>query len=249
MTAATRSEVATNPYLAEYRARLAHQREHDRDQLYQGQPNPYCMGCLRAGSGDTARETRHDIKRRFSWAIPNDAALDAIAAHSPGGVVEIGAGGGYWAGMLRSRGVDVVAYDPDPEGGDWTDDGQRGWHDGTRWSDVLPGDHTAVTRHPDRTLLLVWPSYGGEWTDQVIDLYAGDTVIYVGEGSGGCTGTDRMHVLLGEEPYCWHDDGDEDCDCPKGVAPKFRSVTEVEIPSWWGIHDRLYVFARVAEKR
>ena len=55
---------------------------------------------------------REMIKDRFSWAIPNEEALDAIAAVGP--IVEIGAGTGYWAWLLQKRGVDVVAYDATP---------------------------------------------------------------------------------------------------------------------------------------
>ena len=36
-------------------------------------------------------------------------ALDAIAAVSP--ITEIGCGTGYWAALLRTRGVDVLAFD------------------------------------------------------------------------------------------------------------------------------------------
>ncbi len=170
---------------------------------------------------------------------------EAIAEASPGGVVEIGAGGGYWALMLRQAGVDVVAYDPDPEGGPASDDGQRGWHDGTRWSEVLPGDHTSVAGHADRTLLMTWPSYCGSWSDQVLDLYDGDTVAYVGEGIGGSTGTDRMHQILGMGGGfgCWCDP--EPCTCAPAESARFETTTEVRIPQWWGLHDRLYICTRL----
>ena len=89
------------------------------------------------------------------------------------------------------------------------------------------------------------PSYDEPWTDRVLDLYAGDTVIYVGEGAGGCTGTGRMHALLGDEAYCWHDLPDAHCHCGVGTAARFKQVADVEIPQWWGIHDRLGVYRRL----
>lgn len=228
-----------NPYLDAYLAQVRHE-----------QNAPGCLPrlhradqadgwCGRIGSCPDCR-SRGDMVRAYSWAIPNDAALTAIADHGP--IVEIGAGGGYWTKLLRDRGVDVVAYDPDPIGGSSGE--RKGWHDGTRWSHVETGDHTAVTAHPDRTLLLVWPSYDEPWTDAVIDLYGGNTVIYVGEGPGGCTGTGRLHTLLGDEPYCWHDDEDT-CHCGTGVEARFKQVAEVRIPQWGGIHDRLGVYERI----
>jgi hypothetical protein len=232
-----------NEYLDEYLAVLEHQIQHGAEEpsifgAGRGQPWEYCIPCVHEEPGRAARP--HGVKLRYSWAVPNDAALDAIAEHSPGGVVEIGAGGGYWAGLLRDRGIDVVAYDPDPVG-----DGEHPWHDGRRWADVQRGDHTVVAAHPDRTLLLVWPSYGDPWTDQVLDLYAGDTVVYVGEGAGGCTGTGRMHALLGEGSYCWHSDDDDDCNCGTGAEATFEQIADVEIPQWAGLHDRLGVYRRL----
>ena len=45
-------------------------------------------------------------------AAPNSAALSLLAARAP--LVEIGAGTGYWAAILRRRSVDVLAYDLNP---------------------------------------------------------------------------------------------------------------------------------------
>lgn len=199
-----------NEYLDVYEDALKHQREH-------------------GGLGGL-----HDIKRRYSWAVPNEEALTTIAAHSPRGVVEIGAGGGYWTRLLRDRGVDVIAYDPQPV--------DSKWHDGRLWSEVLQGDHTAIIGHADRTLFLCWPSYDEAWTHEVVELYDGDIIVYIGEGSGGCTGDDRMHALLGEQAYCWHDD--EPCACAWPAA-KFHEVETVSIPQWWGLHDVLAVYKRI----
>ena len=203
-----------NPYLDTYRAQFADELVSDPLAALRDRPQP------------EGRGVRRKLARAYSWAVPDTAALDAIAQHSPRGVVEIGAGGGYWAGLLRGRGVDVVAYDPDPTAG--------------RWSPVLAGYHTAVADHPDRVLLLVWPSYEQPWTDRVVDLYGGETVIYV--GCGGVTGSDRLHALLGVP--CWHAEEGEDCACPPD-EPLFEQTAVVEIPQWYGVNDRLSVHNRI----
>jgi hypothetical protein len=46
---------------------------------------------------------------KYSWAIPNDQALNIISQFSP--IVEIGSGKGYWASLLRKIGVDILCYD------------------------------------------------------------------------------------------------------------------------------------------
>jgi hypothetical protein len=55
---------------------------------------------------------RDELVHLYSWAIPNEDALRAIAAHGP--ILEVGAGNGYWAQLLTERGVDVLAFDPVP---------------------------------------------------------------------------------------------------------------------------------------
>lgn len=49
---------------------------------------------------------------RYSYAIPDLTALNILAEHGP--ILEIGAGTGYWAYLLRQRGVDVAAFDINP---------------------------------------------------------------------------------------------------------------------------------------
>src|SRR5215471_9090998 len=66
--------------------------------------------------------------RRYAFAIPTEAALSVLARFAP--IIELGAGTGYWAHLLRRRGVDCLAFDaappdqlPNPHGFDaftWT---------------------------------------------------------------------------------------------------------------------------------
>ena len=81
-----------------------------------------------------------------------------------------------------------------------------------------------MARHfPERTLFLCWPPYRGAMASKSLEFYAGKTVIYVGEGHGGCTGDDKFHRML---------------ECG------WEEVEEVEIPQWDGIHDRMWVYRR-----
>ena len=51
------------------------------------------------------------LRRLYAWSVPSEHALDLIRDASPGGVCEIGSGTGYWAMLLRRKGVSVAAYD------------------------------------------------------------------------------------------------------------------------------------------
>lgn len=52
------------------------------------------------------------VARCFSLSVPSEEALNALKKCGP--ICELGAGTGYWAALLRARGVDVVAYDIQP---------------------------------------------------------------------------------------------------------------------------------------
>ena len=134
-----------------------------------------------------AIRARHELVLSHSWAVPTDEALEAIAKHSPRGVVEIGAGTGYWAGLLRERGVDVVAYDTEPH---------ENVQAKAEWSEVKVGNHLYVMKHPDRTLLLCWPPYATPMAAMALRRFKGDTVVYIGESAGGCNGDEDFHEML-----------------------------------------------------
>jgi len=161
-----------------------------------------------------AIRARYELVTSHSWAVPTDEALEAIAKYSPGGVVEIGAGTRYWAGLLRDRGVDVVAYDVAPY-----DNVQAQ----AKWSEVNVGNHLNVLKHPDRTLMLCWPPYNTPMAVMALRRFKGDTVVYIGESAGGCNGDEDFHEMLDtswEEKKC------------------------VSLPQWPGIRDDLYVYSR-----
>ena len=74
-------------------------------------------------------------RRLYSWAMPSEEALRCIVRHSKmcAGIVEVGAGTGFWAALLASRGVDVLAFDKAPphcnvEGNTWPLNTQHSLH-------------------------------------------------------------------------------------------------------------------------
>lgn len=147
---------------------------------------------------------REALCARFTWSIPSPGDITWLAGQLGGqGVVEIGAGSGYWAWQLAQAGVDVVAYDPHPPGPGNNFNRHR------LYADVQIGDHEAAASHPDRSLMLCWPSCEDPFAKQALHAYQGDTVIYIGEGEGGCCADDEFHVALerdfGEPEYSpWH---------------------------------------------
>lgn len=125
---------------------------------------------------------RVGLCRKFAWAIPNEEALQTIEKYGP--IVEIGAGGGYWAMLLRNRGVKVDAYDESPHSNHWVRYG---------WSEVAVGSYQkAATK---KTLLLCWP-YMNDMAENCLWRFQGKTIIYIGEHEGGCCATDQFFEKL-----------------------------------------------------
>ena len=161
---------------------------------------------------------REDLVKRYAWAIPDKKALDLIAKQGP--LVEMGAGTGYWASLLRAMGVDIVAYDRAPPGhGPVT---RNKWHDPVQYTHVTEGGPEVLWAHPDRALFLCWPPYADPFALDCANLWGGNTLVFVGE-LGGCTGCDRFYESLRGSFVRWayHD-----------------------IPTWPGLRDFLSVWKR-----
>lgn len=171
--------------------------------------------------------SHHDVRDAatmvWSFAIPTADALDVIASAAP--VVEVGAGTGYWARLLRDRGVDVVAYDDFGES-------YHKWFPGMDpWTEVERADAAiAAARHPDRTLLMVWPPMT-DMAARAFTAYAkagGKRMVYVGEERSGCTASsDFWHALATSG---WHE------------------TARVDLPQWPGIHDYLTAYEATTGK-
>jgi hypothetical protein len=176
----------------------------------------------------------------YAFALPTDEALGAIAGVSPGGVVELGAGTGFWARLLADRGVDVAAFDVAPP-----PSAQNRWFAGvTPWYPVRPGDESVAEGHASRTLLLVWPTRNEDWAAAAVERYTsagGQCVVFVGEGPGGSTGDDRLHALLGEYERCWSCAyGAHGGACVCGIRPRWLHRQVIELPRGHGGDLRIY---------
>jgi hypothetical protein len=170
---------------------------------------------------------RYDYAHRYAWSIPTPNALKAIKNFSPQGIVEIGAGTGYWAALLRARGTDIIAYDAAPP----VRRGRNRYHpDGHTWTTVLRGYASAAAEHPERALMLCWPPWKQPVSHRALNAYAGDRLIYIGQGWRGygntMTGTEQFHNTL---------------------AADWQLVYKLRLLNWPEISDGLYLYRRLAK--
>ena len=205
--------------------------------------NPLLVEHGRCGPVRREELIRTPLVRDHAYGIPNQEALDAIAEASPAGVVEVGAGTGYWARLLHDRGVDVLAFDLRP-----ASTGTNHFVNDASWFRVEEADATVAALHPARTLLLVWPTKDEAWAADASSAFhaaGGTTLVYVGEGPGGATGDAALHAQLGMTGACLSCSlGVVDVPCTCGVGVLWSPVRAVDIPRWADCDDRCTVYAR-----
>jgi hypothetical protein len=133
----------------------------------------------------------------YGFTLFTREAVEAVRDFSPGGVIEIGSGNGYLAYVLARYGVDVKAFDAHP-----LPENRYFVHPDLPfapplWFNVALGGPDAIAPEDrTRTLVLCWPPYDEPMAHESLVRYAGDRLVYVGEGDGGCTADDAFHGEL-----------------------------------------------------
>ncbi|MFC5662699.1 class I SAM-dependent methyltransferase [Kitasatospora misakiensis] len=124
---------------------------------------------------------RQELSRVYSWALASRTALDWLTDCLDGrGLLEVGAGSGYWAWLLRARGVDVLATDAEAR----TE--RNGFTDRFQYTEVRPGRAAEdAAAHPDRVLALLWPPHRDPMAADTLRAYRGPSVLYLGDRPGG----------------------------------------------------------------
>ena len=147
------------------------------------------------------------VRQHYGWGIPGAEAMQAIleAARPAGRLVEVGAGCGYWAAVLASRGLDVLALDDRSWRADRWD---RTWHP------VAERDGPeAVAANPGVPVLIVWEA-GGAGMRAVSAMEPGRLLIRAGSdaftGDAAFNAACReMFDLVAEAPCTTCAGGDE----------------------------------------
>lgn len=157
---------------------------------------------------------RRKLTKKYSWAIPNEIAILTITKYAP--LTEIGAGSGFWAMLLKSHGIDIIAYDLYPLQ-------ENLFHNVVQWFPIKKGAPQILVIHPKRNLILCWPPYNSEMAVKCLRWFRGDYIIYIGEGVNGCNATDIFFIKLKRD---------------------FELSEKIQIPQWWRVHDNLTVWKR-----
>jgi hypothetical protein len=136
------------------------------------------------------RAMRPVLVTTYAYAVPTDPVLDRIA-HA-GDIVEVGAGGGYWARCLHERGAAITAFDRTLPVEQVRPGGRLIQHHPVG----IGGPAEALAAAPAaRTLLLCWPPglinrdevdagaapVFSPMGNEALDRFAGDHLVFVGD--------------------------------------------------------------------
>jgi hypothetical protein len=131
-------------------------------------------GCHNVGQNpDTMvqADIHHHLTSTYSWPMTTAHAVNKIK-HFVGnsGVVDFGAGNGYFAYLLSQQGVDTIAID------NWS-----GGKPGKTWHPVELGDVDSLVGTSDLALLLSWPPQFRPMALDALRQWNGTHLIYAGE--------------------------------------------------------------------
>ena len=142
------------------------------------------------------------LRRKFSYAIPTEEVLRVLCLPVFSPIVEIGAGTGYWAYLLRRRHVKIHAYDTYPPThvpnnpsrnsssnttytsltqGLNEETTSNSYHGNAKaFTEVLQGDETVLQQEyiSSCSLFLCWPPDEGDMSLNAVTHFKGFTTIY-----------------------------------------------------------------------
>lgn len=191
---------------------------------------------------------RRIFTTNFSWSVPCKEAIETIKNHGKEPILDVLAGTGFWAKLLKRNGIKVIASDIHKI------KRKNYYHDTKGLEDT---HKTIKTKYPDiyddiknvrqtkekilrrnalkigydmkrnrinGDILLSWPPYCESFSDDLLSLInIGTNVFYVGEGKGGCTGDLSFHINL---------------------ETNFKIIKIVELPRFKMIHDKLIIYEK-----
>ena len=200
------------------------------------------------------RESIADACRHgFAFPVPTDEALTELAALSP--LLELGAGTGYWASLLRRRGADILATDSNPPDAESLN---NLYHvsaaPGARVHKVDGAVEAAA--HPERALVLMYPysheaatklgAAVAEWDVRAIEAYEGYVIAHVGALRWQQPAAERDAAQL---PAHSRTDDPEAGDttsrrAQEALRRRFTCVKTVPLPRWPLDEDALTIWVR-----
>lgn len=165
---------------------------------------------------------REYFTQNYGWSVPSEDSMQELKNFIGNDtVLEVGAGYGLWAKLMQEIGVKIIPTTRKNH----PDDLYHVPNPNLSFTDVEDIESlNSIKKYPNaNVLMMIWPPYDDTMAYQSLKSFNGNKLIYVGEGSGGCTGCDKFHGLLNK---------------------KWKLVKNINIPRWVGIHDYIMLYER-----
>lgn len=121
------------------------------------------------------------LREKYAYSVLSPKILWEIGSYAP--IIELGAGNGYNAWLLREMGCEVEAFDAFPveEGKNWFFETRFGMptRSGRSFTTIKKGDGSACSAYPGHTLLLCWPPRNPMAVRALAD-FPGKRIIFIG---------------------------------------------------------------------
>lgn len=168
--------------------------------------------------------SRDVIIRKQGFALLNEEWIDKLVTYfGDKKVLEVMSGCGSLAHILKTKGVDVIATD------DFSWEGIASWNvEKNYWTHIENLDAiTSIEKYNDRDIILMSWAYMDKTAYNCLlkmrEVNKNAIMIFIGEGSGGCTANDNFYD---EIDLCY----ENEC---RDINSSYQN--------WLGIHDRVMI--------
>ena len=123
-------------------------------------------------------------KKLFGYTIPNYKVIKKIKKLAENKcILEVGAGCGLWAGLLKKINVNIIPIDIKKCK--------------TRYTQIYLCDNiTALEKYNCEILMLIWPDIDDDMAYNTLKAFKNNIFIYIGESEGGACANDKFFDLL-----------------------------------------------------
>lgn len=165
---------------------------------------------------------REPYIHNFGFFLVNEKLLNMLAYEFDGDkIIEVGAGTGWLSHNLQQKGLNVTPVDSHLSNNTY------GFK--KLYTDIVEDKaEDFILNNKYDTILMSWPDYSSDFAHTILDrMPKNKTLIYIGEGYGGCTANDDFFYLLESK-------------CTLLEDKTYRLQRHVQ--QWAGIHDQIQVY-------
>lgn len=166
---------------------------------------------------------RYSFVEKFGFVLLNEKLINTVSDFlKDKEVCEIGAGTDWLSYNLQKNNINITPIDYKPGL-----DSDFGFKENHTNITICNGIDYLNDNFPD-VVILSWPDYDTSFASQILEkMKPSQTLIYIGEGYGGCTGDDNFFNLLEEKT---------------SLNNEITEKLQEHSLSWSGVHDTWYVY-------